>query len=210
MPRVHFVAKARKDNEVCKKGESYYWWKHKTGPRSSIKRMSKARPRGSELTLSDKIGRMRAAGEAIEDSFGNLDTGDVDSAESVISALEEAESEVREVADEYRESAENMEEGFGHSTSQSEAIEEQADEAESYADEIGNLKDSIENVEIPDRDDFETDAKEEIERQVNANELEEAESDSAVAQVMDEKYDEAVSGYIDEIGGYQGEAPCPV
>ena len=40
MPRVNFVKKARKDNPVVSKGESYYWWKYYFVP----KMYSKSKP----------------------------------------------------------------------------------------------------------------------------------------------------------------------
>jgi len=49
MPRVHFVKHARKDNDLVKKGESYYWWKF----RFTGKCMSKTPPRKSQLTESE-------------------------------------------------------------------------------------------------------------------------------------------------------------
>lgn len=48
MARVHFVQKAAKDNPVAQKGESYFWWKHRFGP----KRYSKTQPKRSQLTQS--------------------------------------------------------------------------------------------------------------------------------------------------------------
>jgi hypothetical protein len=48
MPRVHFVKKARKDNPVVKKGESYYWWKFYR----SSKSYSTTPPKRWELTRS--------------------------------------------------------------------------------------------------------------------------------------------------------------
>jgi len=48
MARVHHVKKARKDNAVVKKGESYYWWEF----RNSGKKMSATKPTRSQLTQS--------------------------------------------------------------------------------------------------------------------------------------------------------------
>ncbi len=56
MPRVTHVKKARKDNPVCKAGESYYWWKFRYGG----KRYSLTRPRPSQLTQSAYFGGLRA------------------------------------------------------------------------------------------------------------------------------------------------------
>jgi len=48
MARANFVKKARKDNSVVKKGESYYWWKFAYGS----KQYSKEAPSRSQLTQS--------------------------------------------------------------------------------------------------------------------------------------------------------------
>src|SRR6266446_4284886 len=60
MPKVHFVKKAQKDHPDVgiKKGESYYWWAMKTGPRSGITRKSKTPPKRSQLTSSDYFSRL--------------------------------------------------------------------------------------------------------------------------------------------------------
>jgi hypothetical protein len=63
MPRVTFVKAARKDNPVCKKGESYYWWKFRYGG----KRYSLTRPRQSELTQSEFLSQAYALQERLED-----------------------------------------------------------------------------------------------------------------------------------------------
>lgn len=68
MPRVHFVKKARKDNPVVKKGESYYWWKFRFGG----KRFSVTRPKRSQLTQSSFL----AALYDIEDGLGEEMTED--------------------------------------------------------------------------------------------------------------------------------------
>jgi hypothetical protein len=47
--KVHFVKKARKDNPVAKRGESYFWWKH----RNMDKQFSKEQPKRYQLTLSE-------------------------------------------------------------------------------------------------------------------------------------------------------------
>lgn len=48
MTRAHFVKKARKNNPVANKGESYWWWKFKRGG----KLYSKDRPKASQLIRS--------------------------------------------------------------------------------------------------------------------------------------------------------------
>jgi len=64
MPRVHHVKKARKDNPVCKAGESYYWWKFAFGS----KRYSLTRPRSSQLTQSEFYSELFLLKESLEDT----------------------------------------------------------------------------------------------------------------------------------------------
>lgn len=52
MARATFVKKARKDNPVAKKGESYWWWAFMVGGRGGPKHYSKEQPRRSQLTQS--------------------------------------------------------------------------------------------------------------------------------------------------------------
>jgi flagellar biosynthesis chaperone FliJ len=106
MPRVHFVKKALKDNSVCKKGESYYWWKHRRkGARSGFKRMSKNRPRPSQLTMSEYLSAVYSLQEDIEDAKP-------ESLEDLQSMLEEWKSQVEEIRDNCQEKFDNMPEGL--------------------------------------------------------------------------------------------------
>ena len=98
MPRVHFVKKARKDNPVAKKGESYFWWKHAFGP----KRFSKTRPRTSQLKQG-KNAAFYAALEAAEDAINAA--ADIDDVSAVKDTLME---ELESVKDEYQEGLDAM------------------------------------------------------------------------------------------------------
>src|SRR5262245_3131011 len=68
MARAHFVKKARKKNSVGNKGESYYWWKFKTGGRGGRKCYSRTPPRPSQLTQSDFFSALYGAQESFEDA----------------------------------------------------------------------------------------------------------------------------------------------
>ncbi len=105
MPRVHFVAKARKDNGVVSKGESYFWWKIKTGPISGMKCMSKARPRPSQLTLSSYYRAAYQIQESFEDQTFDSETD----FEEAISGLVEQWNSLK---DETQEKLDNMPEAL--------------------------------------------------------------------------------------------------
>ena len=82
MPRVNFVKKARKDNPVCKKGESYYWWKFRFGS----KNYSLTHPKQSQLTQSEFLSQVYD----IDDRLGSIDeTSNFESdIQDIISELE--------------------------------------------------------------------------------------------------------------------------
>lgn len=98
MPRVNFVRKAAKDNRVVKKGESYYWWKFRFGP----KMMSRTRPRRSQLTQSEYYSQMYD----LEDDF---DPYQFETAEEVSGYLEDIRSQIEGVKDEIEDKMSNME-----------------------------------------------------------------------------------------------------
>lgn len=151
MPRVHHVKKAMKDNRVCKKGESYYWWKFRYGG----KQYSKTYPRASQLTQSDKLGRIYSAQEAVQDSGQPpTDARDYDTPEALATVLREvydvwetAVSELNEVGDEYDESADNKEEYFPGTGDEirekAEAVRASAEEAETQAGEFESAADEL-------------------------------------------------------------------
>jgi hypothetical protein len=98
MTRVHFVKKARKDYPQygIQKGESYYWWKFRYGPKS----MSKTPPRQSELTQSDFLSRVYGVQEDLEDlSASDFDQDIEEERDNVVSELEELRDETQEKHD---------------------------------------------------------------------------------------------------------------
>lgn len=140
MPRVHHVKKARKDNPVAKKGESYYWWKFRYGG----KRYSLTPPRRSQLTSSGHLAAIYEAEDAVTDV--SLDTSTPDSLiatlEEVISAVESAAETFRDESEQYNESADNVEEHFPGSW-KAEEIREKGEACETAADEADTLVDSL-------------------------------------------------------------------
>lgn len=105
MPKVHHVKKALKDNRVCKKGESYYWWKVKTGPASGIRRMSKTYPKSSQLTTSEFLGSVYSLQEEMADAK-------FDTIEDLQAAVEDWVSQIEEIRDNCQEKFDNMPEGL--------------------------------------------------------------------------------------------------
>lgn len=143
MPRVHSQV-ARKDypEHGIKKGTTYYWWKFRHGG----KRYSATRPRASQLTQSDKLSRVYAADEALQDAIGAAS-----SPEDLVSALNDAAEVAREVAEEYTESADNIEQSFSSSPT-ADDCREKAGELEGWADELEEAVSQIESLDEDDGD----------------------------------------------------------
>jgi uncharacterized protein YukE len=142
MPRVHFVKKARKDNPVAKKGESYYWWKFRYGG----KRFSKTMPRQSQLTNSDKLSRLYEAQEMVEDAPSPDIDMSPDALSDLASAIEDAKSQVEEVKDEYQESYDNMEQAFPSGCPNMEMCEEMRDNCETIEDSLDDAHGTLEGL----------------------------------------------------------------
>lgn len=83
VPRVHHVKKARKDNPVVKRGESYYWWKFRFGP----KMYSRTYPKRSRLTRSGFLSTLWD----IEDCLSTTATSD--DGDALIADLEQLQEE---------------------------------------------------------------------------------------------------------------------
>ncbi|MDH3729553.1 MAG: hypothetical protein OES13_00305 [Acidimicrobiia bacterium] len=138
--RVHHVKKARLAQgpcEACERpisaGVGYKWIKARYGPKKA-RHEACATWRPSEMTGSDKLSRLYAARENVEDAMNEWD-GDLESLRSVV---DDAASEASEVAEEYREAGELM------SAMESE-MEEKADECESWGEGLGEALDTHED-----------------------------------------------------------------
>jgi len=159
MPRVNYVKRARKDNPVCKKGESYYWWQFAF----SSKSYSLKRPRASQLTRSAYYSTLYALTEQIEDST-------VDSVDSITCLRDDALSALEELRDETEEKLQNMSEHGLENTPTGEMIQERVDALESAISEIENLDVDIDepDEDDPDLDDDEREeAKEKFQDQID-------------------------------------------
>lgn len=142
MPRVHRVEKARKAKPQCgvAVGESYYWWKIKTGPARGVLRCSKSYPKSSELTFSEFWGDVRRLQEEIEASELPADESDFESL-----ARDWSES-AQEIADSCREKLEAMPEGLQQGPT-GELLQERVDACEGWSSEL-------ESLQFPDREGY--------------------------------------------------------
>lgn len=189
--RINYVQHALKKGLVCGKcnkpighshndkktkkrilGDAYLWIK----PRYGGKRIRcVACPfRDSDLTTSEKLGRVYDARDTARDAISQWDGEDL---QDLRAALEDCINEVREVADEYNESADNIEQSFPNGSPTSEDCREKADALSSWCDEM-------ESVDLEDReeeDDEETD--EEGDADEKRSEWAEAQRDTALGVV---------------------------
>jgi len=136
MPRVTFVKKARNDYEQAgiKKGESYYWWKFRFGP----KHMSKTAPRRQQLTRSNFYISLYD----LEDRINDLQADDTLSGD-VESIIED----IRALAEEQEENKSNMPEGLQEGDT-GQLLDERKDGLEAWADELEGVDISVDEDEI--------------------------------------------------------------
>ena len=125
MPKLNFVKKARKDNPVAKRGESYYWWKFAFGS----KQYSAKNPPRSRLTQSEYFSTLWG----LEDGFVPADN-----AADLATQIEAFKSELEELRDEQEEKLQNMPESLQASPT-GELLQERYDALEGWACEIEGL-----------------------------------------------------------------------
>lgn len=142
MPRVTYVKSARKDNPVCKKGESYYWWKFRYGG----KRYSLTRPKPSQLTNSPYYSQVRSLVEQIDDNS-------ITDNDDFTALRDEIVSEIENLRDECQGSLDNMPDSLQYSPT-GELLQERIDACENAQSEIENIEELDEE---PVREDFDSD-----------------------------------------------------
>jgi hypothetical protein len=157
MARVHFVKKARKDNAVCKKGESYYYWTTRVTVGKSYhgqKHFSKTSPKRSQLTNSDFLAQIY---DIEDDQIGVLDAKDFKEADEIASEASNIADCIRQLGDEQSEKLSNMPEGLQQGST-GEMIQERMDECENMASQIEGIDFNFDG----DPDDFDAWVKDKI------------------------------------------------
>lgn len=139
MARVTHVKKARKDNPVVKKGESYFHWSFRFGG----KHYSKTYPKRSQLTQSGFLSQMYS----IEDDS----IADFCSTTSVDALQEEVDNvaqQIRDLGEECEENRNNMPEGLQDGLT-GELLQTRYDDCEAMADELEAIDlDDYDGVEV--------------------------------------------------------------
>jgi len=141
MARLHFVKKARKDYPQygIRKGESYYWWKFRYGP----KRFSKTPPRQSQLTQSDFLSRVYGVQEDLEDlSASNFDEDLEEARDNAVSELEDLQSETQDKHDNMPDSLQEAETG--------QLLQDRADTLESMISDLQGVECEVDEDSIRD------------------------------------------------------------
>lgn len=158
MPRVHHVKHARKTyrGTGIKKGQPYYWWKFRRGP----KVRSTAEPKPSQLTQSPFWSSLLSAQEALEEGLETAslmsDLKDtLDSYhEALDSLLEETQQSLEnvqeyfqggDVVDTLQERVDGLEQVISEVTNVD--VEVPEDEEEEYSDEFNDKKVELEGLE---------------------------------------------------------------
>ena len=143
MPKLHFVKKARKAirDSGIRKGDSYYWWKFRRGG----KRVSKTRPRRSQLTQSEFYAAMYDAEDDVADAIDVFRKGG--ELANLAAALDEASSTISDLASECEDKASNLESAFPNGCPSLELLQTRAEQATNIADELENAANNIDGLE---------------------------------------------------------------
>ena len=141
MSKVTFVKCAAKDNPALsiKKGDSYYWWKHRFGP----KQVSKTPPTPAMTTSSEFL---RSAYN-LNDELAAFVCSTVEDAETQTQDLSDR---ARELAEECQEKFDNMPEGLQQGST-GELLQERVDGMNELADALENL-----DLDISEKEESET------------------------------------------------------
>lgn len=139
MARVTKVEHAQKDypEHGIKKGDTYWWWKHRNGP----KQFSKAPPRPSQTAGSPFLSQAYGFGESLEAVL------DLDDAKAVV---EEVKSDAESLRDEVEGNLQNMPDSLQQGPT-GELLQGRVDSLQEMIDELDSLDLDVE------RDEGETD-----------------------------------------------------
>jgi hypothetical protein len=138
MPKVTEVKKARKDypNFGIKKGDTYYHWSFKMGP----KMMSKTYPKRSQLTRSDFLSQLYD----LEDEIGSRFEG-IDNPDDISGVLDDLKSDIESLRDSEQDKLDSLPEQF-QEAGPGEIINERIEALENWISEL-------EGIDIPSEDD---------------------------------------------------------
>lgn len=177
------VPENKKDTILIAKGESYYWWQFKNGP----KHYSKSAPKSSQLTQSGYL----SAIYDLQDELSEL-RGNVSEAEDLQEKVEDIKSRMEELRDEQEEKKNNMPEGLQEGPT-GELLQERYDSLDSAISEL-------EGIDLDDYDEADDDdIREELKDDIDDTWDEDAARKALVSDEMIEDYkSEKLSEWLDE------------
>lgn len=161
------------DTLVVAKGEGYWQWAFRFGPRH----VSKTQPKRSQLTQSEWLGRAYALEE-------QMAVAEASTAADLSSLKDEWLSEIESMKEEAEERLENMPEGLRENSSSGQTLQEYIDAFEQWYDELDGI-----DVDI-DEDELRSDAEAEIGEDANDRDV-----------MVEEKYNELLLEKVEELLG---------
>ena len=127
MPRVYYVKRARKKNQVADVGEPYYWWKFAFGP----KMFSKTPPKRSQLTRSEFLSNLYDLQDGLANRFTDLDTIEDD--------IQELIDELNDMQDQCQDSLDNMPEHLQETSEAGQTLQERIDNIDYWVNDLEQI-----------------------------------------------------------------------
>jgi hypothetical protein len=193
--RIDRSLPADKDDKVwCPKGEIYYTWGMMMGGRG-VQQRSRTAPSRSQLTNSDFLGQIYD----MEDETWDICT----SPEDLASARDDIAQRLRDLGQEQQDKYDNMPDGLQQGDT-GVLLEERAQACESIADELDQVdlddfeEDLDEDEILEAKDEFRSEKKMDEDAEIN-------EQDARYIEIVNEKMQEKLEGWLDEKRGELGD-----
>lgn len=173
-----------KDEILIAKGESYYWWQFKNGP----KHISKDRPKQSQLTQSNYLGQLYS----IQEEMDEMICEDASDVESFVDSIKE---QLESLKEETESSLENMPESL-QSSPTGELLQERIDALDNAISEFDGIDFDYED---PDEDDIKNEIAEEEDIDTEKENWEEEITQDMIESKKQEKLQEWLDEKISEV-----------
>lgn len=153
MARAHFVKAARKayPEAGINKGDSYWWWQFRHGP----KRRSKTRPRASQLTQSAYLSTLYGLREQVEDFALPDDGTEKDKLAALKEFIDNLRPDVEGLGEECQNSLDNMPDSLQDGDT-GQMLQERIDSCEEAASELDSIIDRCDEAMETEEDEAES------------------------------------------------------
>lgn len=165
------IPKDETDPVFIEKGQSYWWWQFKNGP----KRLSKTKPKRSQLTQSNYLSQLYD----LEDRIGSAEASDPDELQALV---EELTADLENLKEETEGSLENMPENL-QSSPTGELLQERIDA-------LDNAISELEGIDLEYEEPDEDEIKEDLDGEEITAELIEEKKSERLQEWLDEKIGE--------------------